>query len=551
MKNVISRRDFLKGAAAAAAGGALFGLSSAPAFAEEAAADGKQEVYILYTNDVHCGVDDHLGYVSLMTAKAQLQALGKNVLLFDSGDFIQGDLIGTISKGKYIVDIMNLAGYDAVTVGNHEFDYGLDNLFELVKGLDPHVVCCNMTGPDGGNVFDGYCMLDAGGWKLGIVGCTTPTTLTSSTPKFFQDDEGNFIYDFCYDTTGDRLAEAVQMSIDAAKAEGAEKIIVLGHIGVDPENTGNNIYADLQSNILIGKTEGIDLFLDGHSHTQMPMELVAGKDGHEAVLTQTGTKLAKIGVAVLSPDGSITSRLVDDAGMKDLINEIEEDMNDDLSKVIATAEYPLYITDANDSSTRLVRKMETNLGDFCADAVLAACNADAAFVNGGGVRVDLPAGEITYGDLINVNPFGNQICVRNVTGAELLDALELSASQLPAEFGGFLQVSGISYTIDTSIPTPVVLDENGMFESVDGERRVKEVYIQGEPLEEEKTYSIASLSYILANGGNGYTMFHGEFTLEAGPLDSQTLCSYAQDTLGGVIGEQYENPLGDGRIVIE
>ena len=555
-RKTFSRRDFLKGSAAAAAGSALFGLMNGlggTAFAEEAAETpaGAEDLYILYTNDVHCGVDDNIGYLGLLEAKNALLGAGKNILMVDAGDFIQGGTMGAVSKGSYIVDIMNQIGYDAVTLGNHEFDYGMEVLMDRVKQLNCPVVCSNFTGPEG-EVFYPYRIFEKAGRKVAFVGATTPTTISTSSPSQFRDADGNVIYDFCNDKTGGKLIECLQKNVDAARAEGADLVVILGHIGISEKEIEDDIHGNVQSDKLIAGLSGVDLFIDGHSHTVMPSQLVPDKDGKEVPLTQTGTKLAYIGLAVVSASGEITTQLLDDAGLKVLLSQINTELDEELKQVVGSTEYDLVVNDPANPDTRIVRTEETNLGDLCADAMRVYCSADIGLVNGGGCRAPIAAGDITTENLLSVFPFNNELCVRSVKGSVLLDALELSVSQLPNEFGGFQQVSGISFTVNTQIESPVILDEYNQFQGVEGERRVKDVDVAGEPLDEEKYYSVATNSYILKQGGNGYTMFNDcPFILESGPSDLQALISYVQDTLGGKIGEEYENPYGAARMIFE
>lgn len=542
----ITRRDFLKGAAGVAAGSALFGLSSyktpAEAFADNA--DGKEELYILYTNDVHAALSENIGYIGLMEAKNTLLAAGKKVLLVDCGDYIQGSSAAAMSKGSHIIEIMNLLGYDAATVGNHEFDYSVETLMERVKEANFPIVCCNVIGPDGYNLFEPYTIIESAGRKIAFIGAVTPHTLSSATPKYFEDENGKLIYSFFEGSDSTALAKQLQKNIDSAKNDGADFIIVLSHLGIVPSDAINTF-------TVIPKLSGVDLWLDGHSHTVMPCEHVRDADGKDVPVSQTGTRLSNIGLAHIAPDGTISTQLVDDSGVSKLLRDITDEINAQLGEKVGHSDYGLYITDENDSTIRLVRSYETNLGDFCADAVKALTGADIAVVNGGGIRVNIPAGDITYNDLFSVLPFANELSVRQVKGSVILDMLELSVHALPQEYGGFLQVSGISFTADTSIPTPVVRDDSGMLEAIIGERRVSEVYVGGEELDPDADYTLASLNFILINHGSGYNMFDDSpIILESGPVDSQAACTYIRDFLDGEIPDDYENPLGDGRIVI-
>ena len=529
----------------AGCGSAAPAETPAPTPAEETAYLGlDNDIVILYTNDVHCGVDDNLGYAGLATVKNALEAQGKHVVLVDNGDAVQGDTIGTLSNGEYIIDIMNEIGYDVATPGNHEFDYGMDQFFALTEQANFPYVSANFVDNDGNTVLDPYVIKDVAGVKIAFVGISTPKTITTSTPKYFQDDNGNYIYAFQQDETGEKLYAAVQSAVDAARAEGAQFVIALAHLGIEED------CSPWTSSEVIVNTTGIDAVLDGHSHSLIECEKVKNKDGAEVLLSSTETKLAYIGCLTIKDDGSMSTTLISDNGMKDFIGGIQEEFEELVNTVVASTDVDLIIKDPA-SGERIVRVSETNLGDLCADAYRAMSGADVAIVNGGGVRADIPAGDITYGQIIAVHPFGNEMCVVECTGQEILDALELGCSKLPAESGGFLHVSGMTYTIDLNVESTVKLDENGMFVSVEGERRVKDVTGGGEPLDPEKTYTLASHNYKLKNCGDGYSMFADNvFLQDSVMIDNQVLINYIVDVLGGTVGEEYADPYGQGRITI-
>lgn len=529
----------------AGCGSAAPAEAPAPTPAEETAYLGlDNDIVILYTNDVHCGVDDNLGYAGLATVKNALEAQGKHVVLVDNGDAVQGDTIGTLSNGEYIIDIMNEIGYDVATPGNHEFDYGMDQFFALTEQANFPYVSANFVDNEGNTVLDPYVIKDVAGVKIAFVGISTPKTITTSTPKYFQDDNGNYIYAFQQDETGEKLYAAVQSAVDAARAEGAQFVIALAHLGIEED------CSPWTSSEVIVNTTGIDAVLDGHSHSLIQGEKVKNKDGAEVLLSSTETKLAYIGCLTIKDDGSMSTTLISDNGMKDFIGGIQEEFEELVNTVVASTDVDLIIKDPA-SGERIVRVSETNLGDLCADAYRAMSGADVAIVNGGGVRADIPAGDITYGQIIAVHPFGNEMCVVECTGQEILDALELGCSKLPAESGGFLHVSGMTYTVDLNVESTVKLDENGMFVSVEGDRRVKDVTIGGEPLDPDKTYTLASHNYKLKDCGDGYSMFADNvFLQDSVMIDNQVLINYIVDVLGGTVGEEYADPYGQGRITI-
>lgn len=513
------------------------------------AAAGK-DIVVLYTNDAHCGVEDNLGYQGLVAIKNAMTAAGNAVLLVDNGDAIQGDAIGTLSKGEYLIDIMNEIGYDVATPGNHEFDYGMDQYLAMVEKSNFPWVSANFVNAEGKAVLPAYVIKEVEGKKIAFVGITTPKTLTSSTPAYFQNEAGEYIYGFMQDETGEKLYATVQAAVDAAKAEGADVVVAMAHLGIEYDCT------PYTSSDVITNTTGIDVLLDGHSHSVIAGDIVKNKDGKDVILTSTGTKLANIGVLTIKADGTITTALANDSGIGDYIDGIQSQFEELLNSVVARSEVDLVIYDPNvtasdGSKIRLIRSTETNLGDLCADAYRTISGAEIAFVNGGGIRADIPAGDITYGDIIAVHPYGNEMCVVEATGQEILDALELGARNTPGESGGFQQVSGMTYEIDLNVPSSVQLDENGMFTGVSGEYRVKNVTVGGEPIDLAKTYTLASHNYMIKSAGDGFNMFQDNVLLQDSVMiDNQVLINYIVEKLDGVVGQQYADPYGEGRITI-
>lgn len=509
-----------------------------------------RDLIVLYTNDVHCGVEDNLGYQSLAVLKNVLKQTSPHVLTVDIGDSVAGDVIGTLSKGEAIIDIMNEVGYDISAVGNHEFDYGMEQFLSLTERANFTYVSCNFTGIDGNPVLEPYVIREFDGVQYAFVGITTPTCYTSSTPRYFQNENGDYIYGFAQDESGQKLFDCVQTAVNKARAAGAEYVIALGHLGIDAT------CAPWTSNDVITHTTGIDVFLDGHSHSTVEEEYVKNAAEEPVLLSQTGTKLASIGMLTISPeDGVISTQLVTDEGIDAFIKSTQDAFEEQQNEVVASSSVDLVIYDPipgeDGSAVRLIRVCETNLGDLCADAYRAITGADVAFINGGGIRADILSGDVTYGKIISVQPYGNMICMVESTGKEILDALEMGAASLPAEFGGFLQVSGLSYEVDMGVPSSVELDENGFFVTVNGERRVKNVTISGTPIDPEATYTVASHNYMLKDGGDGFTMFQDNpVLLDDIVMDNLALITYITDNLGGVVGDGYEDPYGDGRIRI-
>lgn len=563
-------------------------LVPSSAFAEGASAQGGtasntsaqgDAIAIVFTNDVHCSIDEktsgetktNAGYVGVASIADSARATygASNVELIDAGDAVRGGPVGTLTKGKAIVDIMNSAKYDYAVPGNHEFDYGMDRFNELVKASKATYLSCNFTdlrtgqAPLGGYAIETYKgVAPAAGdaddvVKVAYVGITTPETLTKSSPVNFQDESGNYMYGFCQDETGAALYASVQKSVDDARDEGADYVVAIGHLGE------SGITDRWTSEAVIANTTGIDAMIDGHSH-ETYSEVVQNKQGEDVVLAQTGTKLANVGELIIDPDakgGKDVSAAITPASqvetgtgataeaVKSVVAKVNEDLNAELNTVVGTSQVDLKSEDA--ATGLYVRWQETNLGDFVADAYRARLGADVGLANGGGVRASLSAGEITNGNLLAVQPFGNELCLVEVTGQTLLDALEMGVRKLPDYSGGFLQVSGIKFSVNASIPSSVVTDENGNFVSVEGQRRVSNVMVGDEALDLDKTYTVASHAYMLLQGGDGMVMFKdADVLLESVMLDNQALIEYVTKDLKGVIGQEYANPEGQGRIVI-
>ena len=522
-----------------------------PALAAED--NGAGDIVILHTNDVHCGIEDGLTYagVSAYARAMEAQYGAENVTLVDAGDAVQGGPIGTLTQGEYLVDIMNQVGYDIFTPGNHEFDYQIPRLLELTEQLDATVVSSNFVDlSTGESVFAPYTILSYGDVDVAYVGITTPESFTKSTPAYFQDENGNYIYGFCEGSNGQALYDNVQASVDASRAEGADYVVAVAHLGVEETS------APWRSTDVIANTHGIDVMIDGHSHSTIDGQDVQNENGETVLLNQTGTKLAALGQIIIDTDtGEITADLVTeyegrDSDTQTFIDNINAEFDDILGQVVASTDVTLTTVDPT-TGERIIRSMESNLGDLCADAYRTILEADVGLVNGGGIRADLPAGDITYGDIINVHPYSNQATSVRATGQQLLDALEMGARNNPGENGGFLQVSGLTYTIDTTIPSSVVTDDHGNFVRVDGEYRVKDVTVGGEPLDLNKTYVVASHDYMLLSGGDGMTMFAGaEVVKDRVMPDNEILIQYIRDYLDGVVGQAYADPYGQGRITV-
>ncbi len=585
MKHLISRRNFLKAAGVTTAAAAM--AVGAPA-ASACWTGEKSEVTILYTNDVHTYIDKQapeLTYAAIAALKQSYQNAGKKVLLVDAGDHVQGTAYGSMDEGASIIELMNAAGYDAATPGNHEFDYGMDRAKELMRDADFPYLSCNWVDLRTNlRVLPEIKVFVRGGVRIAFVGITTPETFTKSTPAYFMNKaQTKYIYDILGGEDGQKLYSAVQKAVDKAKCL-ADVVIGLGHLGVDPSSS------PWTSEEVIAHTTGFDAFIDGHSHTVMENKQVADASGRLVTLTQTGSYFANVGEMTIAPDGTISTRLVSTYDQEDPAVAAEQaawvsSVDEMLGEKIAVADTKFYITDPA-TGKRRIRSGETNLGDFVADGIYTYFNeveqlhCDIAIMNGGGIRSDEDAGYWTFKTCKQVSPFGNVACLMSVTGKQIQDALEFAARFAGAEGkenGGFLQVAGATYEIHTDIPNTVQTDEKNVWiGSATGTPRVQNVKIYDRangtyvPLDENKTYALAGMNYTLRNLGDGFAMFDGaELIKDYVSEDYLVMSTYAM-TFGGVDAEglphlssansvlaeypgyllDYENPYGAGRISI-
>ena len=520
------------------------------------------EVMVLFTSDIHCGVDKGFGYAGVAQIRKAMEDEGYTTILVDDGDAIQGEAIGSLSKGEAIVNIMNEVGYDVAIPGNHEFDYGMDQFMHLTGLADFPYICCNFR-KEGKRVFDPYIIKEACGIKIAFVGVTTPESITKSTPEYFENEKGEFIYDFMQDNTGKALWEEVQKSVDSARDEGADVVYVMGHMG-NVASSSPYTYADIIEN-----TNGIDAFLDGHSH-DTDQVVMKNKDGREVKRVCPGYKLNCIGYSRITKDQGVVetgswSWPNNDSAVKlfeinnhvsEKVTEEQEKLKDKTDTVVAETEQELTIyypeeTDSSGNPIRMVRRSETNLGDLCADAFRIELGTDIGMVNGGGVRESIKKGDLTIGEIINVFPFSDSGCIIEATGQQILDFLEWGARSLPDENGAFVHVSGMTYEIDTSIPSGCKSSDDGMCEGCEGERRVRNVMVADEPLDPSKKYTVAGNEYMLRKNGDGQTAFNEAVLLEnTGKSDNQVLYDYIVESLDGHVGKEYADPYGQGRITV-
>ena len=585
MKQLISRRSFLKAAGVTAAAASM--AIGAPA-ASACWFGDKSDITILYTNDVHTYIDKQspkLTYAAIADLKQSYQDAGKDVLLVDAGDHVQGTAYGSMDEGASIIKLMNAAGYDVATPGNHEFDYGMDRAKAIMKEADFPYLSCNWVDLRTTlRVLPSVKVFVRGGRRIAFVGVTTPETFTKSTPAYFMDKaQRKYIYDIQGGEDGKKLYDAVQKAIDKAKLL-ADVVIGLGHLGVDPSSS------PWTSEEVIAHTSGFDAFIDGHSHTVMENKQVQDASGKAVTLTQTGSYFANVGEMTIAADGTITTKLIPthegmDAGIAAMQTGWVNTVDDMLGEKIAVGDSDFYVSDPA-TGKRRIRSAETNLGDFVADGIYTYFNeveklhCDVAIMNGGGIRADVPAGDWTFKTCKQVSPFGNVACLMSVTGKQIQDALEFAArfaGEDGKENGGFLQVAGATYEIHTDIPNTVQTDEKNVWiGSATGTPRVQNVKIYDKasgsylPLDPGATYTLAGMNYTLRNLGDGFAMFDGaELIKDYVSEDYLVMSTYAMifdgadaaglphlssanSPLAAYPGYllNYEQPYGAGRITI-
>ena len=548
----------------------LSGVAALSAALPVSAENEKQDdIVILYTNNVHSGIDNDVGYDGLALYQREMEAEHSHVILADAGDAIQGGHAANLSQGRNIVDLMNLVGYDVAVPGNHEFDYGVQVLAQRAAELDCGYISCNFMRTDTGKlIYEPYKIIDCGALKIGFVGVTPPQTFVGANPKFFMNEAGEFVYSFCEQK--DLLYDVIQQSVDSVRAEGADYVILLAHLG---EHSVEEQWSAIS---VAEATTGIDAVIDGHSHETTPALHVTNKDGADVVITQTGTKPANIGKMTISQDG-IKTELIEsvpapdssfgfgsdtwaeaegrpgryiDTAVNQKIRAINADLEETLAEECGTTDFELVYSDPQ-TGERVVRNRETNLSDFRADTIRSICQTEIGFLNGGSLRSGIRPGRITRGDILNVFPYDNKLVSARMTGQQILDGLELAVRNYPLESGAFLAVSGVEYTIDEGIESTVTLDEFSRFTGVSGEYRVKNVSVNGEPLDPDRIYTVATIDFLLTDGGDGFP-FSGNCEIYdiTDAQYSDLLCRTVSELPDGKVPEIYSNPDGFGRITV-
>lgn len=553
----------------------------------------EKSIVVLYTTDVHTYINNVetdengnevslLNYAKVAALKKDLEAEGKTVFLVDSGDNIQGSAYGGIDQGEGVRNLIDITGYDASAVGNHEFDYGMFRALEVLENSDYPYVSCNFVSSDTGELMiPAHVVLEKNGIKVGFIGVSTPETTTKTTPIYFENEAGEMIYDFCTSDDGKKLYDAVQCAVDEIRDE-VDYVIVLSHLG-DAEAS-----SPFTSSELIENTTGIDAVLDGHSHVFLEEQFCSNKEGKSVIKSQAGCYLQAVGKMELSKS-NVSSNLIhnyknSDEEVKNKTDDLVEKVQRELGQTVAILDKPLYINDSENPEKRLVRSMDTNVSDFVADGVYWYFNehmetgCDVAIVNGGGLRSDIPAGDFSFLSAKDIQPFGNVICMVNLSGQQIKDMLEWGSRKVGVEQnGGLMHVAGAKYTVDTSIKSTVQEDEKGAFLcGPTGEYRVSDIMIYNretaeyEPIELDRTYSVAGANFTLRNGGDGCAMLkdseliidyvnedylvtsefakafspngEGEVHINNGSSPLYTYKNYMYD---------YENPLGSGRLLIK
>ena len=487
-----------------------------------------KSIVILYENDVHCGIDGYAKIAGLRDAiNASDTAYAAAVCI---GDYLQGNTTGAISKGQYIVDIMKGVGYDAVTLGNHEFDYGVPRQLELLAQVNAPVICANFYEPSKTEpIYAPYVIKQYGQKRIAFIGVVTPETMVLEGYSFY-DTNGIKLYDLC----PEKFYDVLQQTVDKARSEGVDYVVLLSHVGEDTQSLGFN------SHLMVNKTKGIDIVLDGHTHSIIERDTVENLEGKKIFVTQTGTQFNNIGKLLITPDGRMTTSLIpakdisyENAQVKATTDSIHKLVEAATSRVVAKSDYTFVVTDENDQW--IVRGEETNAGDLVADAYRKAMQSDIAFENGGGIRNDIPAGMITYGHIIGMLPYDNLLCRIAATGEQIQQMLTRCTALVPVLDGNFPQCSGLRFTIHSKshrVSDVEVLQADGTYA----------------PIDPKKTYTVGLTDYNHKGGGLFECFKKCPVVFESTTRYYEALADYLINTLGGDTGTAYAKP--QGRITI-
>ncbi len=486
----------------------------------------QKSIVILYENDVHCAMGGYAKLAGLRDAIADTA----DVFLVSNGDYVQGQTVGAISKGQYVVDVMRVMNYDAITLGNHEFDYGMERMFQLLRQVPVPVVCCNLYDIRSGRmVFAPYVMKRVGDKRIAFVGVVTPTSMEDEAYAF-RDERDSLIYDL----QREDIPVLVQHAVDEARRAGADYVIVDSHLG--EELTARHS----DSHTLVANTSGIDIVLDGHSHAVIVSDTILNKEGKPIVVTQTGTKFTNIGKLLITPDGRMMTSLVpiervteESPFVAHVVDSIHSMLNEQTSRVICHSEVPLRILD--DEGNEVHRIGETTAGDIVTDAFRMVTGSDISVLNSGSIRNEAKAGDLTYGDLLSLLPYDNYIVVAEVKGSTIIAMLEKLMSFLPKPDGQFPQVSGMRFIVD------------------EREHRVSDVRILNsntqhyEPINPARTYTVATTKYCVTDGGLYNTLKGSKITWETKRTYNDIFIEFVTKNLNGHIGQEYAQP--QGRII--
>ena len=529
--------------------------------------DDSNDIIIIHTNDVHCGFMDNIGYDGLMLYKKELQNKYKNILTVDVGDHLQGDTIGLLSKGLDIIEIMNKIGYDVVSLGMHEFDYGLDSLINCNKSLKCGYISSNFCyRKNKTSIFPKYVIKEIGGKKLAFLGVITPETLTKTYLSRVIDENKDLVYDFLNGDNGNELYSTIQNYTNEIQ-ETVDYIILLSYLG----NDNNENMKQYTSGAVISKTIGFTAVIDGHSH-QVYNITIQDKSGYKIPLSQVGTKLNNIGVIRINNYGNVTSEIISevpkpknskgaeevernnkkrwvDTEMKEFLINIINSHSEQLNQQIGKVNFDLIINiDPKNDNNQLSRSEETSLGNLITDAIRNEGEGDISIMSAGSIRSDLKIGNITYKNIIDILPYSNDIIVKEVKGQDILDAIEYGVRNLPEKSPRFPQVSGISFKVDITFDSTVEIDNNQKFDKVKGDRRVYDAKVGNEKLDPNKIYRV-SFDNFIGGGGDGYSMF-SKYEEKYNTLkpDNQALIDFIKEKLNGTIPDYYNST--QGRIII-
>ncbi|MCR5568960.1 MAG: bifunctional metallophosphatase/5'-nucleotidase [Paludibacteraceae bacterium] len=518
----------------------LFGCKTQkPAVVQEK----EKSIVILYENDVHCATENYAKLAGLRDAISDTA----HVALVSSGDYLQGGTAGAISTGQYVIDVMKECGYDAVTVGNHEFDYKMPRMIELLRqlgttplttnhphihmqsgniGQPPPVTCVNLRDSKTNKaLYRPYILKQLGNKKIAFVGATTPTARKTEEYAFVDEN-----YNELYNLSPDSLVYLIQKAVDGARKEGADYVVLIAHLGEEKTEFNSD------SHTIVHNTTGIDAVLDGHTHSVIASDTVHNKNGQTVVISQTGTKLANIGKMTIAPNGKISTELVpigqvtrENESVKRAYAITDEKSKGFTNKVIGYNETLLLV---RENDKKVIRTRETNAGDFVADAIMDFSKTDIALVNGGSIRTNLPAGEVTFGGIMDLVPYENQLTIVEVTGSKIVETLNACIQALPKTDGDFPQVSGIRFEID------------GLKHSLSNVEVLNKATQQYEPIVPDKLYTIGTTDYTVTGGGFKGVLRHSKIVRKDSKTMSDMVSRYLQNTLKGHIGKEYAEPQG-------